>query len=60
MATNKELEKQLNELQVKFSTLHATNMRLSDEVLELKSHYGRLVKQLNQRLEIVDKQFRKA
>ena len=60
MATIKELETQITKLEEKVSRLHSTNMRMRDDVEELKHNYTNLIKGLNQRLESVDKQFRKA
>ena len=59
MATIKELEKQVTQLQERVNSLQGSSMRMSDEISELKMHYTRLVKGLNERLELVDKQFRK-
>jgi len=59
MATIKELEKQVTVLQERVSSLQGSTMRMGDEISELKMHYTRLVKGLNERLELVDKQFRK-
>ena len=60
MATIKELEKQVTQLQERVNSLQGSNMRTRDELTELKAHYSRLVKGLNERLEAVDKQFRKS
>jgi len=59
MTTIKELEKQVTQLQERVNSLQGSNMRTRDELPELKIHYSRLVKGLNERLEAVDKQFRK-
>ena len=59
MATIKELEHQVTQLEQRVGSLQGSSMRMSDEILELKMHYTKLVKGLNARLELVDKQFRK-
>ena len=59
MATIKELEQQVAVLEQRVGNLQGSNMRMGDELAELKIHYTRLVKGLNERLELVDKQFRK-
>ena len=59
MATIKELEKQVAVLEQRVGSLQGSSMRMGDEILELKMHYTKLVKGINERLELVDKQFRK-
>ena len=55
MATNKELENQVNELTNRVTTLINSNSALADEVAALKSNYTQLVKDVSTRLEVVHK-----
>ena len=55
MATNKELENQVNELTSRVTTLINSNSALADEVAALKSNYTQLVKDVSTRLEVVHK-----
>ena len=55
MATNKELENQVNELKNRITALSNSNSVLADEVANLKNNYNQLVKDVSNRLEVVHK-----
>ena len=55
MATNKELENQVNELKNRIAALSNSNSVLADEVANLKNNYNQLVKDVSNRLEVVHK-----
>lgn len=57
MATNKQLEQQVTELEKRVSKLSASNSRLLDEIVVLKSNYTTLVNEVSQRFEVVQKRF---
>ena len=57
MATNKELEKQVEVLNEKITRLSATNSRVLDEIAILQNNYSNLVKEVSQRFEVVSKKF---
>ena len=57
MATNKELEKQVEVLNEKITRLSATNSRVLDEIAILQNNYLNLVKEVSQRFEVVSKRF---
>tara|TARA_R110001592_G_scaffold35470_1_gene120643 strand:- start:628 stop:807 length:180 start_codon:yes stop_codon:yes gene_type:complete len=57
MATNKELEKQVEVLNEKITRLSATNSRVLDEIAILQNNYSNLVKEVSQRFEVVSKRF---
>ena len=57
MATNKELEKQVNSLQKQVSRLNVANSQLLDEVAVLKNNYTTLVKEVSKRFEVVQERF---
>ena len=59
MATNKELEKQVNSLQKQVSRLNVANSQLLDEVAILKNNYTTLVKEVSKRFEVVQERFQK-
>ena len=53
MATNKELENQVNELKNRVTAVNKSNSVLADEVANLKSNYNQLVKEVSTRLEVI-------
>jgi len=57
MATTKELTEQVTALEKRISQLSQTNSRLADEVTILKSNYVRLINEVSQRFEAVQKRF---
>ena len=57
MATNKELEQQVNALEKRVKQLTATNSRLVDEVSVLKNNYTTLVTEVSARFEAVANRF---
>ena len=59
MATTKELTEQVEALQKRVTQLGVTNSKLLDEVTLLKSNYTVLVNEVSERLEAVQKRFRK-
>jgi hypothetical protein len=58
MATNKELEKKVEELDRKVIHLNTTNSQLLDELVVIKKNYITLVEEVSQRFEAVQKRFR--
>ena len=59
MATNKELESQVQSLKNVVSHLKSTNSNLLDEVVVLKNNYKNLVEDVNSRFKVVhEKLFR--
>ena len=59
MATNKELQQQVSQLEKKITQLSASNSRLVDEISLLKKNYTTLVTEVSQRFEAVQKRFQK-
>tara|TARA_R100000455_G_C6158151_1_gene44508 strand:+ start:97 stop:276 length:180 start_codon:yes stop_codon:yes gene_type:complete len=59
MATTKELTQQVEALQKRVTQLGVTNSKLVDEVALLKNNYAILVDEVSERLEAVQKRFRK-
>ena len=57
MATNKQLETQVNSLSERVSRLQASNSELRDELVVIKSNYTTLVKEMSQRLELIHNTF---
>lgn len=59
MATKKDLDTQVNDLNSRVTQLATTNSNLIDEVAVLKQNYNKLVEDVNSRLKVVhDKLFR--
>ena len=58
MATNKELQKQVEVLNERITQLTATNSRVLDEIAILKNNYTILIEEVSQRFEVVSKKFR--
>tara|TARA_Y100001973_G_C5176662_1_gene322383 strand:+ start:1575 stop:1754 length:180 start_codon:yes stop_codon:yes gene_type:complete len=59
MATNKELESQVQSLKNVVNHLKSTNSNLLDEVVVLKNNYKNLVEDVNSRFKVVhEKLFR--
>jgi len=62
MATNQtqtqKLETDLKTLRDELSVCRSSNLRVKDDMAELKGHYTTLVTQLNQRLEHIEESFR--
>jgi len=59
MATNKQLEQQVTELEKQVQQLNATNSRLLDQFAILKKNHTVLVTEVSQRFEAVQKRFQK-
>ena len=57
MATNKELESEVNNLKDRLSRLQASNSHLRDEVAQLKHNYSNLIEGLNTRFEDIRANF---
>jgi ElaB/YqjD/DUF883 family membrane-anchored ribosome-binding protein len=53
MATNKELENQVKELNKRVAGMTSSNSALADEIAMLKSNYTQLVKDVSNRLEVL-------
>lgn len=60
MATNKQLETQVTSLKESVTKLQNQNSQLRDEIYVLKHNYTQLVKELSQKLEVIDTRFRGA
>ena len=60
MATNKQLETQVTSLKEIVTKLQNQNSQLRDEIYVLKHNYTQLVKELSQKLEVIDTRFRGA
>ena len=58
MATNKQLETQVTSLNESVTKLQNQNSQLRDEIYVLKNNYTQLVKELSQKLEVIDTRFR--
>jgi predicted nuclease with TOPRIM domain len=58
MATNKQLETQVNTLTERVTRLQTSNSELRDELVILKGNYSKLVNDLSQRLEVIHNRFR--
>ncbi len=58
MATNKELEVQVKQLNQKVTRLQTSNSQLRDELVVIKGHYTKLVNEMSERLEVIHKTFR--
>ena len=59
MATNKELQTQVEQLKNHLNRVNAANSSLLDEVAVLKNNYKNLVEDVNSRFKVVhDKLFR--
>lgn len=59
MATNKELESQVEKLKNRVNHLNSTNSSLLDEVATLKNNYKTLIEDVNTRFKVVhEKLFR--
>ena len=59
MATNKELQQQVSQLEKKITQLSASNSRLVDEISLLKKNYTTLISEVSLRFEAVAKRFQK-
>jgi predicted nuclease with TOPRIM domain len=59
MATNKQLEAQVNTLTERVARLSSSNSELRDEMVVLKNNYSKLVNEMSQRLEVIHNTFRK-
>ena len=59
MATNKQLEQQVTALEKRVTQLTATNSRLLDEIVVLKTNYTTLVTEVSERFEAVQKRFQR-
>ena len=57
MATNKQLETQVNTLSERVNRLQSSNSELRDELVVLKGNYTTLVNEMSQRLEVIHKTF---
>ena len=57
MATNKQLETQVTSLKESVTKLQNQNSQLRDEIYVLKHNYTQLVKELSQKLEVIDTRF---
>jgi len=57
MATNKQLETQVNTLSERVSRLQTSNSELRDELVVLKGNYTTLVNEMSQRLEAIHNTF---
>lgn len=57
MATIKELETQLENVNVRLARVQVSNSELRDEIVVLKSNYGVLVEQVSERLEAIHTRF---
>lgn len=58
MATNKQLETQVNTLTERVTRLQTSNSELRDELVILKGNYSKLINDLSQRLEVIHNRFR--
>ena len=58
MATNKQLETQVTQLNETVTRLQSSNSELRDELLVLKNNYSQLVQELSRKLEVIDGRFR--
>ncbi len=58
MATNKELQVKIVNLNERVARLQASNSELRDEMLVLKNNYTTLVKEVSERLEVIHNRFR--
>lgn len=58
MATNKQLEAQVVTLKEAVTRLQTSNSNLRDEMVALKNNYTLLVKELSNKLEVIDTRFR--
>ena len=57
MATNKQLETQVNTLSERVNRLQSSNSELRDELIVLKGNYTTLVNEMSQRLEAIHNTF---
>lgn len=57
MATNKQLETQVNTLSERVNRLQSSNSELRDELVALKGNYTTLVNEMSQRLEAIHNTF---
>ena len=57
MATNKQLETQVNTLSERVTRLQTSNSELRDELVVLKGNYTTLVNEMSQRLEAIHNTF---
>tara|TARA_R110002049_G_scaffold274489_1_gene452416 strand:+ start:277 stop:462 length:186 start_codon:yes stop_codon:yes gene_type:complete len=57
MATNKQLETQVNTLSERVTRLQTSNSELRDELVVLKGNYTTLVNEMSQRLETIHNTF---
>tara|TARA_R110002074_G_scaffold400384_1_gene595751 strand:+ start:2929 stop:3114 length:186 start_codon:yes stop_codon:yes gene_type:complete len=57
MATNKQLETQVNTLSERVNRLQSSNSELRDELVVLKGNYTTLVNEMSQRLEAIHNTF---
>ena len=57
MATNKQLETQVNTLSERVTRLQTSNSELRDELVVIKSNYTTLVNEMSQRLELIHNTF---
>ena len=57
MATIKELETQLENVNVRLARVQVSNSELRDEIVVLKNNYGVLVEQVSERLEAIHTRF---
>ena len=57
MATNKQLETQVNTLSERVNRLQSSNSELRDELVALKGNYTTLVNEMSQSLEAIHNTF---
>ena len=57
MATNKQLETQVNTLSERVTRLQTSNSELRDELVVIKNNYTTLVDEMSQRLEAIHDTF---
>jgi|15BtaG_2_1085339.scaffolds.fasta_scaffold02359_4 predicted nucleic acid-binding Zn-ribbon protein len=57
MATVKELESQLENVNARLTRVQASNSELRDEITSLKNNYSVLVEQVSRRLEAIHTRF---